>query len=55
MAVAAAGGRAHRDEYRIGRSDRFAQRCAERQPPLLDIGANDFAQTGLVDRNFTLH
>ena len=43
MAVAAAGRGADCDEHHIGHSHRFAERCAERQPPLLDIGANDLA------------
>ena len=51
MTVAAAGGSADRDEHRIGLGHRFVQRRAERQPPLLDIGADELRQTGLVDRN----
>ena len=53
MTVAAPGWSADRDEHRIGLGHRFVERRAERQPTLLDIGADELRQTGLVDRNFT--
>ncbi len=51
MAVAAAAGRAHGDEHRVGRGHRLMRRGGELQPPGLDVGAHQHIQPGLIDRH----
>ncbi len=52
MAVAAARGRADRDEHRIGFADRTFQLGGERQPPGLHIGFDQPVQIRLENRDF---
>jgi hypothetical protein len=51
MAVAAPGGRAHGDEYRVGAIDGGGQIGGEAQPPGGDVARHDLVEPGLVDRH----
>src|SRR5262245_65028 len=52
MSVSATRWSADRDEHGVGATHRLSQRGGKRQPPLLDVRADDIAEPRLEDWNF---